>query len=295
MLLAPTWIRHLKETVRAAFLAQYNRNLNISDRQLFAFIRQQNFESLDSAVAHFKRAIAYYAERYRFVPTFAHLISSAIPVVEDSEGWERSMYARWPEFQPLFFTPAKSHLSNEVRYAGLFTDPDIIKLVTSFADDIVAAREIVYTRQSLAVLERLMYSLAYNREERSRPYVAAIEACARLKKARVRAREGEGPWSGVHWSKALVRKQQMVLEGKAFSFWELPKLALNDEAVATCFGGRLTPARRATIIEAMSHYASSRAPYVKYLLVCRPNFVLSRDERKAWKGAAPNFFPAYPF
>lgn len=295
MLLQPTWLQPLKTAIRTTFSEQFGRQINISDKELIAFLRKANFTSLDDATLHFKRAIAYYNSNFRFYPTFAHLISDSLPKVVEADGWEKQLYAQWPEFQPTFFSPAKNHLSNEVRLGGLFTDKDVLKLTSDFVRDIVDARHVVYTRQSVVVIEKTMFSLAYMGDTDRKKRVAVIEALTRMRRARVKSRDTATAWSGVHWSKALVRKQQIAFMGRGYSFWEFPKLALNDDVCMLHFGHRLTPARRNTIIEIMSMYASQRAPYLQYLLTVRPEFVLGKDEKARWRQIAPNFFPAYPY
>lgn len=295
MLLQPSWVTHLRTSIRAAFFSQYGRQLNISDRDLFKFLRESGYSDMDTALAHFKRAISFYAEKYQFVPSFKHLVSDSLPKTVEVGGWEKGLYAKCPEFQPVFFVPAKSHMSNETRHSGLFADKEVVSMLCAFARDIVNASSIVYTRQTLIVLERLMFTLAYMGEEDTRRITHTSNACQRLKHARIRFRDAAPAWSGVHWSKALVRKQYIRIGASHLSFWEIPKLILNKDAALLHLGNKLTPARQNGLLDVMIAYASPRAAYLRYLLTVRAHNILTQEERKAWDRIAPNFFPKYPY
>lgn len=286
----------------------YGKNLYINEDELAKFIIESGFDSMESAVAHFKRAIMYYKEKFTVVPRYTHLISPKIPALADLPDWEKALYATFPDFCPVLTAPNEKKLSTETHgYSGLFPSVEIIELMLAFAKE-VAKFDAVYKHASLkdergpyvelalVMIERLIYSMAYRKWGKRSDYMEAITAQKYLARERLARGQRGGLRKGVHWCAILVEDREIDIFDAKLSFWELPKVYVNRDFAARLFNmPRYSNAQAQAVMTRMLEYAEGRHHLMRFLLIARDEYILTNEEREIWREEAPNVFPEYPY
>jgi len=288
-----TWQNNLKTALEAHFLSTFGRELIVDMRALAQYLTERGIADEKVALAHFKRVMLYYKEKYKFIPRFSHLLSTKIPVVE-TDDWEAALYKAHPDFQPYLFVGSGAALSR-TRFERNIFDAARRDYYYDFASAICNHPSPVYCYKATVILERLVYSIAKH-EKVGRRLAVAAEAHTKMRKIRVVSREEKKPWVKAHFSKALVRKQYIPLFGLAFTFWELPKLLADPsfgEGVLNC---KLTEAHKRAILTVVSDYGYKYKEYLPFLIQIRSDYVLRhRDELAVWSSLKPEFVPQYPY
>lgn len=298
MRLRPSWTRACLEIIQATFFSVYGKKLYISENDLGKYLVENGFDSMESAAAHFKRAILYYHERYTIIPKFSHLTSPKIPALINLPDWEKALYATFPDFSPVLTAPSNHKLDAETHgHTGLFDSVDNIKLVLAFAKEIenLHCEQMPYVEQALMMLERLIFSMAYHKWGTRSDYMTAIAAQKTMARERL-SRKGKAYNRGVHWSAVLVPDQVIDLFGVKLTFWEMPKVYVNRDFAARLLNiSKYSNAHAQSVMRQMVEYAEGRASYMKFLITARQEYILTLDEREVWKEEAPNIFPEYPY
>lgn len=286
----------LAERIAVHFLATFGRELVVDLQALEKFLKERRLNNDEAAMAHFVRVMAYYKEKYQYVPRFSHLLSAKISTVETT-GWEARLYADFPQFNPLVYVPAKSTLDGVVQYSGLF-DTKRLPFFMDFARRINEHPDPVYCYTGMHIVERLVYTLAKGRKMLgdSQPLEAAVSAQCRLARRHRRFRDTNKTWRSQHFSKTLVRRQQIQVFGQHFTFWELPKMLVDAEFAEQVLNCRLTPAHRQAIFDVLSVYGYTHRAYLPFLTRVRDNFIIRYATEKAtWEKMKPEFVSDYPF
>ena len=115
MWLRPSFLVPLKAEIKSEFFSVFGKTVAIPDEKLADFVQNSGFTDLISASAHFRRVIKYYSDKYTYIPTFNHLISERLPVLQDTSEWVHKMHASFPQFRPYLFSPAKSAAISDMR------------------------------------------------------------------------------------------------------------------------------------------------------------------------------------
>lgn len=309
MRLRPSWTRACLNSVKASFTALYGKTLYINEDDLAKYLIDNEFSSLEAAVAHFKRALMYYKEKFTVVPRFQHLISPKIPALADIPDWEKALYASFPDFNPVLTAPNEKKLETETHgYSGLFPSVDIIELILAFAKEVAKLEEDYqrnlamgqkkrgpYVELALVMVERLILSMAYRKWGQRADYMAAIAAQKFLARERL-ARKGGNLHRGVHWCAVLVEDLQTEIFNVKLAFWEMPKVYVNRDFAARLFNmPRYSNAHAKAVMTRMLEYAEGRHHLLRFLLVARDEFILTGEERDIWREESPNVFPDYPY
>lgn len=177
MFLQPTFVEALRTTIRAAYLAAYGKEILIPQQMLVRFLQQRKFTTLDDARAYFRRVILYYRQKYSFAPSFKHLITAKIPVLDSLAEWEIRLYRRFPFFQPVIFAPSKNALSMKYELQeALIASADLLDTIRKFGEFAYTYTELVYRRNAVWMLERAIYTMAY-REIREDSAFEPLTAC----------------------------------------------------------------------------------------------------------------------
>jgi hypothetical protein len=300
MSLRPSWLRSVKDGISAAFYAQYRRYLNINEHVLLDYIRTNGFETPEAVLAHFKRAISYYAEKYAIIPTLNHLTSPKIPALVDIPDWEKALYSTYPQFCAQLISPSENKLDSETKgYSGLFPSYDVVDLFLNFARTVNEEDRIKkYTESALIVIERLIFSMAYKKYGKRGDFLSAIEAQMKLVLLRKSLiAQGIDVRSKVeHWSTVLVPEQEIQVFGKTLNFWELPKTVVNKDFSSVYFGIYKFGGQHArTCLDLMVEFSEGKLKYLPFLLTARQEFVLDSVEKDLWKDSAPSQFCPYPY
>ena len=309
MRLRPSWTRACLNTVKASFTALYGKTLYINEDALAKYLIENDFSSYEAAVAHFKRALMYYKEKFTVVPRFQHLISPKIPALANIPDWEKALYATFPDFHPVLVAPNENKLETETHgYSGLFPSVDIIELILGFAKEVAKLEDSYqqsamagvktrgpYAELALVMVERLIMSMAYRKWGQRADYMSAIAAQKFLARERL-ARKGVNLNRGVHWCSVLVEDLQTEVFGVNLAFWEMPKTYVNRDFASRLFNiPKYSSAHAKAVMTKMVEYAAGRHHLLPYLLVARDEFILTGEERDIWREEAPNVFPDYPY
>lgn len=177
MFLQPTFVEALRTTIRTAYLEAYGKEILIPQQMLVRFLQQRKFTTLDDARAYFRRVILYYRQKYSFAPSFKHLITAKIPVLDSLAEWEIRLYRRFPFFQPVIFTPSKNALSMKYELQeALIASADLLDTIRKFGEFAYTYTELAYRRNAVWMLERAIYTMAY-REIREDSAFEPLTAC----------------------------------------------------------------------------------------------------------------------
>lgn len=292
MQLRHSWITDLRRAIQGAYFSQYGRKVFIPESDLATFCKNNEFESMATALGHFKRAISYYADKYSVLPSYKHLTSPKIPVLSDIPEFEKALYEEFPNFSPLLVVPSEHKLKSELRgFTGLFTSEGSMELFLDFADAVVREEKIHYCETALAAIERLIFSMAYRKHGTRADYLHVMKAHARL----VDLRRQQTEFVGGHWSKVFYPDQDILAFEKAFTFWELPKVVINKDVASVLFNiPKYTPNHASAVLVAMHDYANGRQRNLRFLLDIREEFVLTQGEKAVWKDMDTHVFGSYP-
>lgn len=288
-----TWQRNLKSELEAHFLSMFGRELVVDMGTLCKYLDERRISDGQMAIAHFKRVMLYYKEKYKFVPRFSHLLSTKIPVVE-TDDWEATLYNEFPDFQPYLFVGSGAALS-ATRFNRNIFEAKRRDYFYKFARAVANHPAPTYCSGATIILERLVYSIAKHENSKSR-VALAVEAHSKMRGIRNRFREENKIWTAQHFSKALVRKQFISLFGLAFTFWELPKLLVDTSFAEGVLNCRLTEAHRRAILTVVSDYGYKYKEYLPFLIKIRSDYVIRhRSELSDWESLKPEFVPQYPY
>lgn len=297
MRLRPTYTSQLIDSIKAVYFATYGKHIHINDNELATYLIGSGFENKEAAIAHFRRAIQYYKERYHILPTLRHLTSPKIPVLADIPDWEQALYTSYPEFVPVLVAPNTNKLDAESRvFAWLFTSDADVRTAISFVEEVDKLQgNHEFAVKSMAVVERLIFSMAYRRTGTYAEYKTAISVHNTLKKKYVKLRKAE--WNkDKHWSWLVVPDQTFNIFGSSVSFWEGPKLFIDKELAARFFNvSKYSQAHAKAVMTAMMEYAQGREHLLPFLLTAREHLRLTLLEKELWRDEAPRSFPPYPY
>lgn len=287
------WLGELITSLKTAYYNQYGRNLYVSDAELSKFVNEKGFTSHDGAIAHFKRVISYYADKFSILPTFKHLTSPKIPTLLDIPEFEKALYAEYPDFTPILVSPSENKLSSETRgFSGLFTSASVVELFLDFASAINKEDDLFYCEQALIVIERLIFSMAYRKSNTKVDFLEAIDAHKKLASLRRSVEKIEGG----HWSRIFYPDQELELFGVKLHFWEVPKVIINHSVASTLFNiSKYGNAHAHAALGAMHEYADGRYRYLRFLLVLRDELRLTPHEEVHWENFSNSTFGKYPY
>jgi len=224
-----SFIAPLKADIKASFFSAYGKDITIPDAKLSDFIQASGFNTLMDATTHFRRVIQYYREKYTYIPSFNHLISSKIPILRNTAEWEQAVARRFPQFRPYLFTPAKTALSTDyAAFDSMLCSEESVQVALDLADCIKLSYNLRYVPSAVILLERVVFTMSYRGVKSDLPFIPVMQAHKRLACMRKPGRDSSKVWRDLHPGYAVVRRIMFKVGGKYHHWWNALKIIIND-------------------------------------------------------------------
>lgn len=229
MWLRPSFLVPLKAEIKSEFFSVFGKTVAIPDEKLADFVQNSGFTDLISASAHFRRVIKYYSDKYTYIPTFNHLISERLPVLQDTSEWVHKMHASFPQFRPYLFSPAKSALSQDYTvYESMLVSDASLRLARNFANCAKLYHSLRYVPSAVILLERAAYTMIYRGVMSAASYADIFAAHNRLKAIRMPNRDKNPGWAKANFALAVNRRTHFTVGTRPFSWWDALAVICRD-------------------------------------------------------------------
>lgn len=285
------WARGMNDVFRAT----YGRDLVIDEAELRRFVSNTRFKDIQHFLAYMRRVVAYYNQKYQYIPRMSHLLSAQLPRTGPDD-WEAALYKEVPDFHPSYFTQ-ENVLEVNRKVRGMTMGEPQAALFHRFAVAVVGHPNPAYVPRAHALLEKLVFTLGRDaRLKRKYSLQVAVQAHERLRALGKAHRTLDHKiWGKKHWSAALVRAQYLTVFGLQFTFWELAKIMVSASFAEQVLNCTFTPAHNNALRAVIASYAWKHGPYVQFCLNVRPEYILrSYDEIEQWSRLSLCEY-AYPF
>lgn len=229
MWLRASFLVPLKAEIKNEFFSVFNKMLAVPDDKLADFVQKAGFTDLISASAHFRRVIKYYADKYSYIPTFNHLISNRIPVLQDTSEWVHKMHASFPQFRPYLFSPAKTALSQDYTvFESMLVSSESLTMARNFASCAKLYPELRYVPAAVILLERAAYTMIYRGVMNAASYADIFAAHNRLRAIRMPNREKNPGWKKASFALAVNRRTHFRIGKFCYSWWDALTVLCRD-------------------------------------------------------------------